>query len=527
MTLRANTDAPTRIGFFLFLLVTVTACGGLVMVVEVLGSRLIGPFFGVSLYVWTALISVTLIALALGYGLGGLAADRWPGPGLLYGVILVAGLFVLAVPLLRTPILSLSIPLGLRGGAFVAALILFGPPLALMGAVSPIAVRLAVRESQKLGRMVGGLYALSTLGSVAGTVATGFFLIGTLGVSGIFTLTGLILIGLAGLYFLLFRRFWPALALALIPLLPLSPAPVNSGVMPDGTRIQRLAHAESHYGQVTVLEFSHGAQRTRELLIDGQIQGGIDPANGLSIYEYAYALQHLPVALHPEAKSMLVIGLGAGIVPTWHAKRGLRVDIVDIDANVVRLAGEHFGFATTGRVIVEDARAYLQQTAERYDLIVLDVFNGDTTPGHVLSQEALALARSRLNPGGMLMVNLIGSLVDRPYGAASVSRTMQTVFERVGLYPVFDPQGADASGNIIMVAYDGPERPVPADVLANAAIHPMADSVRRVFGRRFVFPAGQPADILTDDFNPIDVRDAWLKERIRRAILEGIDWRVL
>src|SRR5210317_948266 len=164
-----------------FLILTALTCGALIMVVEVLGSRVIGPFFGVSLFVWTSLITVTLVALSLGYWLGGLLADRWRSPDALYLIILLAGLSVLCIPLISDFCLKLTIPLGLRMGAFLSAAMLFGPSLFLLGCVSPYLVKITAQQMQNIGRTVGGLYALSTLGSVAGTILTGFVLIAYLG----------------------------------------------------------------------------------------------------------------------------------------------------------------------------------------------------------------------------------------------------------------------------------------------------------------------------------------------------------
>ena len=106
--------------FLLYLILTSLLCGSLVMVIEVLGSRVIGPFFGASLFVWTALITVTLVALAAGYSVGGVFADRQRSPNRLYTIILVAGILVLLIPLLKLPVLKLTMPLGVRGGALAA-----------------------------------------------------------------------------------------------------------------------------------------------------------------------------------------------------------------------------------------------------------------------------------------------------------------------------------------------------------------------------------------------------------------------
>ena len=178
-----------------FLLVTALVCGAAVMVIEVLGSRVVGPFFGVSLFVWTSLICVTLIALALGYWIGGILADRRGHPAELFLMIAASGLFVLLIPWIKSPVLEASMPLGLRTGAFVSTLVLFGPSLVLLGCVSPYLVKIASRTFANIGRTVGGLYALSTLGSVVGTGLTGFLLVAHFGVNQAFHAIGITLLG--------------------------------------------------------------------------------------------------------------------------------------------------------------------------------------------------------------------------------------------------------------------------------------------------------------------------------------------
>jgi hypothetical protein len=157
----AGNEGQSRV-FLGYLIATSVVCGALVMVIEILGSRVIGPFFGVSLFVWTSLITVTLAALAGGYAAGGFLADRRPMPSTLYILILAAGVFALLVPSLKGPVLKATASWGLRSGAFASALLLFGPALFLLGCVTPFLVKLAARELRTLGRTVGSFAALST-----------------------------------------------------------------------------------------------------------------------------------------------------------------------------------------------------------------------------------------------------------------------------------------------------------------------------------------------------------------------------
>src|SRR5512138_649521 len=111
-TAEPSSGTPLSRAFLVYLIITAVVCGALVMVIEVMGSRVIGPYFGVSLFVWTSLITVTLVSLAAGYGAGGLLSERRGTPDVLYGAILAAGLLALAVPFVRLGVLRATAPLG-------------------------------------------------------------------------------------------------------------------------------------------------------------------------------------------------------------------------------------------------------------------------------------------------------------------------------------------------------------------------------------------------------------------------------
>lgn len=514
----------------LYYLLTALLCGALIMVIEVLGSRVVGPFFGVSLFVWTSLITVTMIALAAGYGVGGMLSDRLNHPRHLFTLIIVAGVLTLLVPAIKGIVLKSSMPLGLRGGSFVSTLLLFGPPLFLLGCVSPFLVRMLAREMHNIGRLVGGLYALSTVGSVVGTVLSGFVLIAYLGVDQIFALTGLLLLVLGIGYFVLFQRRWYSIALLILPMVLWPSTNAISKVMPDGTKVQLLYQEDGYYGNVKVVDYSFQAKHIRELMIDGLIQGGVDVRTGESIYSYPYLLQFLPYLSNPGGKEALVIGLGAGIIPRWYQSRGVHVDVVDIDPTIFNVAKRYFGYQPNGDSIVSDARYFLSNTTRKYDFMVLDAFNGDITPGHLISIEALRLARQRLTPSGILSINLIGSLKQQTFITASVIHTLRQVFDQVQLIPTFDPNDprTEGSGNLIILAYQGAARNLPLTQAKQLSVNPLAyQEVQTALNAPFSFPSGTPAMVLTDNFNPVDFHDVWLREAVRGHILSEVDWDIL
>ena len=524
-----NSEHRSSRAFLFYLLFTAVFSGALVMVIEVMGSRVVGPFFGVSLFVWTSLITVTLLALAVGYALGGMISDRSKQPALiLFSILLLAGLLALLVPVLKGPILKASLPLGLRSGAFVSTLALFGPVLLLLGCVSPFLVKLAARELDSIGRVVGGLYALSTIGSTVGTIVTGFFLIAYLSVDQIFAVAGGLLMLLAVIYFSVFQRRWWTVAFLVLPFVLYQPQQPVSRTMADGTTVSLIHSEENYYGSLKVVDYRYGDRHQREMIIDGMVQGGIDVNSRLSIYDYSYFIQFLSRALVPAGRDCLVIGLGMGMIPTWFEQQGVRCDVVDINPVVEELARKYFGFRISGDVIIEDARYFLNATDRRYDYIVLDVFSGDITPAHLLSVEALRLMRERLNPGGVLAVNLIGSLKRESYMTASVVKTLSAAFDQVDIFPTFNPQTADpAIGNMAIMAYQGGARRLQLD-REGLRVHPRSvANLRANLGRRFEFPAGTPAMVLSDAYNPIDFFDGWLRETVRHSILQSTDWDIL
>lgn len=513
-----------------FLIVTAITCGMLIMVIEVLGSRVIGPFFGVSLYVWTSLIAVTMVALATGYMIGGILSDRAKSADILYLLIGTAGILTLIIPYIKIPAMTLCLAFGLRCGAFAGSMLLFFPTLTLLGCVSPFLIKLATREASNLGRTVGSFYALSTLGSVLGTVLTGFIFIAYIGVNNIFFLVGFLLVGLAVSYFTFIRGKIAAVAILLpILMLPLvAPTSVASKISKNGSIITILGRTDSAYGNIKVLDVDDGNRTTRKMAIDGLLQGEVDINNGLSLVGYPYLLQHVPVAYNPAGRSCLVIGLGAGIVPRWYMTQGIETDVVDIDPAVVEMSSKYFNYPAGDQVIIEDARYFLGKGKKKYDYIIIDVFNGDVTPSHILSREAFILIKNRLTDNGIFAMNFVGSLGDNQTMTASVIKTLETVFGKTVIMPLFYPKKGQAFGNIAIFAHSAElQTPKQISVLP-WKIHPAAQySVFSALRSNYSLPEHSGAMILTDEYNPMDFYDLELKEKVRKLILDQNDWDIL
>ena len=184
----------------------VVSAGAVLMGLEIAGSRVLAPHFGNSVFVWGSLISVFLIALSLGYFFGGRIADRHPSRVLLSAICVLVSLWIFAVAIVARALCGGLVVAGLgeQSGPLVASMILFLPPSVGMGMVSPFAIRLATESVSSVGKISGTLYALSTTGSIAGTLLTTFVLIPLIGVSAILQGLGLVLL----LVSLLTVPFW-------------------------------------------------------------------------------------------------------------------------------------------------------------------------------------------------------------------------------------------------------------------------------------------------------------------------------
>lgn len=181
--------------------IIVFGSGAVLMGLQIVGSRILAPYFGSSVYVWGSLIGIFLAALSVGYYLGGRAADRWPRPAVLTSTLSTAGLLIFLLPVLSRPVLAALTDwdLGWRTSPLLASVVLFSLPSILMGVTSPFAIRLAATDLATVGNTAGMMYAISTAGSITGTLLTAFVLVPAMGVRAILYALGTSLIVLGSL----------------------------------------------------------------------------------------------------------------------------------------------------------------------------------------------------------------------------------------------------------------------------------------------------------------------------------------
>jgi spermidine synthase len=494
---------------------TVTITGAAVMILELLGTRIIGPFYGVGLYVWSSLIAVTLIALALGYFLGGFLADRYPAIRLAH-VILIAALTTLAIPFLSGPILHATDSMGLRAGAFTSALILFTFPLTALAMVGPYVIKRATRDLSRVGTAAGSVYAISTVGSVAGTLLLGFYLLPQFGTRAIVFSLSLILTGLAIMVAWHerrtstgFRSIWPLLTVSLFIGIGAGTGLTAQAKSVEGFTVQ--SEAESLYGWVRVVDDERRGFRL--LLSDASVISAVDLKQNRSLLGYQEIMGLLPT-IHHEATRALLIGLGGGHVAQDLKAQGVMTDTIEIDPAVADAARRWFHFEPTGLSLVGDARYEIRKLSTRYDLIIHDCFTGGSEPTHLLSREMLNELRALLNDRGILVLNYVGfTQGEGSEAVAAVHRTLQDLFPHLRTFVTEKSEFTD----FIFLAS-----------LEPVAIDPQTGDrrLRWLLDHEHRFAEGS-GFIVTDDYNPLESRQVRKAETYRKHFLERIAFELL
>jgi spermidine synthase len=525
--------------------IAVFLAGGVLLGLEIAASRVLAPYFGNSLFVWGALIGVVLAGLSAGYWAGGTLADRLPTPRLLIGAIGISALLVLAIPFVDQQVLEWVVEWdpGPRASPLVAAIALFGVPSVILGSVSPIAVRLSARSLERLGRTAGSLYALSTAGSIAGTFVTSFWLIPELGTDQVLAVGALGLLAATAILAAgqrLVLELAVALALtgasvgAVVALAPEQGGRLTGAAAQNWSPLYRLRDNEAGADDAAALSRDSGYEivaakdtryhrmvvaddaTTRYLRFDSSFQSAMFLDDRFATrFEYSDYLQ-LALAYRPSSRRILFIGLGGGSAPKrmWRDFPSLRQHVIEIDPEVVDAAYRWFELPRDDRltVDVDDGRRWLARNEERWDAIVLDAFYADSIPFHLATSEFLELALSRLEPGGLLVTNMIGSVTgSQSRLLRSLVRTYRSVFPTVSVHPVFEegrPRDPTETLNVILVASESPApskaflRERWADVRARSKgapdlNHAIANRWDREIPTRDV-------PLLTDDYAPTD-----------------------
>jgi spermidine synthase len=460
--------------------IAVFISGACAMMVEIGGGKIIAPYLGTTIYTWAAVIGFVLAALSAGYYLGGVLAERYNDRKHLGNVFFLAAFCTVLIPILAYIIVPLTTLLPLAWASILSAMILV-PASVFFGMVSPYAIKLVSRERES-GKMSGQVFALSTFGSIIGTLGTGFILIPNISITLIFVGAGAAMFLTS---FLVSRKIEGIDALMFLAFASFSSF-ITFSPLVQGTTIFQT---ESEYYAISVLDnVSIGNSTGRVLFMDGSGSSGELP-DGSSLFEYETEVKKLyPLLDNP--KRALVIGVGAGtqIEDLKKEFSNIMVDGVEIDPMIPEVGSKffHLKFDNRTNIIVDDGRRFVKTISRKYDIVVLDVFRGRSVPYHLTSIEFVKELKNVTNPDAVIIMNLISAVEgDKSRFLQLVYNTYSTEFSNVYIMPLGDRP--EKSQNIIMVASD-------ADLSGRLAGNP----------RVIVFKLAT-SQIVTDDLNPVEV----------------------
>jgi len=506
---------------FLFFLVFTS--GMTTLAAELSASRLLAPYYGTSLLVWANLIGLILIYLTAGYFLGGRWADRRPFSGVLYQITAWAAFLIGLVPFVAQPILQWSVDsfvhgsIGLFMGSLVAVLALLAIPMVLLGTVSPFAIRLAVRDVNSTGQVAGGVYAISTAGSILGTFLPVLVLIPNIGTRRTFLFFSVMLLGLSllGLIQTSLR-----LATGYATMLVIIGALVlfgPEGLIKPAPGLVYETESPYHYIQVirqgddTWLALNEGTAlhswyNPRELL-----------ANGVWDY-FLLAPYFAPRRLEAHVNSLAIIGLAGGTVARQYTAiyGPIPIDGVEIDPQVV-LVGQHYLAMNIPNltIAVQDGRTWLAQNDTRYDVVVLDAYRQPYIPFHLATMEFFRDVRNHLTLNGVAAINVGRSPTDYRLVNA-LAGTMREVFSNVFILDV-----PGTFNSLVIGTVQRSDLTEYANNISNLTDPRLLTVARRVAGQIREFK--EPGPVFTDDRAPVElVTDAII---LRYVLGESERWK--
>ncbi|MEE2761607.1 MAG: fused MFS/spermidine synthase [Pseudomonadota bacterium] len=512
--------------------------GAVILALEVLASRIMTPYFGVSLYIWTGILSITLTFLALGYHLGGIVSRRAAAPvleGLFLGAPVLSALSIVVsaavYPVLFPPLSQFNLIVG----SFTGAVLILALPLIALSAMNPLLIgmqHVQAEEASAGGKVgdagAGRVFFISTVGSVAGVLVTAFFFIPNMtNFRGALSL-GVVLCILSILYTLAAPASLAGRKRSLIL------AAFVAGLLCTGLLVAKDSYLKtvaagsdsnlifevraeytSVFGNVKVIDVKtrHGLGQSQRLFIqDGIIQSRTSLTNQSQTL-YTYVLEALAEAYVPDAKRALILGLGAGTVANRMRRDGTGVTVVDINEDIFTAAREHFGFdGTNVQVAIEDARTFVRACKNNFDVVVVDLFLGDNVPDYLLTRQFFTDVRRCTRSDGVMVMNAFFDEKNQDPNRRLLA-TILTAFPNIFIF-------GDVRQNIFLVAtVQGLPRTFPVETIASMP-HPIQGPVRAMLrsGRKIVAKEIENVEPVSDEHNIFSVLFAPHNMRERKVM---------
>ncbi|GGK35856.1 fused MFS/spermidine synthase [Salinarimonas ramus] len=433
--------------------------GAATLALELIASRLLTPYVGGGLVVWTAILSVTLLALALGYHLGSRRSGESPGRA--FARIPAYAAIVLALTAALTPMLLPQLAVGgALTGAFVGVILVLAPALVLLSAMGPLAIALVSTGEGDSG--AGEVFAISTVGSVAGVFLAAFALLPFMAPPATLVVLALALLATA---FVAARALGEVRAVVVllpgaIAALALAGATLFGETLLGGPReiafgpyrVTHVATERSAHATVIVVDVTSPSRegRVRLYLEENQVQSAASEGLPGTPLLYAAITEALVDATVPAGGRVLLLGLAGGTIASDLARAGFAVEAVDVNPDAARIAARWFDLSPDVAVSIADARRALETCAGPYDAVVLDVYSGLEIPEHLVTRETFDAAAACLAPGGAMIVNAVLPGLDARPTRRLLAALAAATGGSIALYE--DARGTDGRLNRMLLA---------------------------------------------------------------------------
>lgn len=399
--------------------------GGSVMAVELSGAKMMAPFFGTSLYVWSAVMATTLGGLAAGYFLGGrLSAKERPVLYMLR-VLFLAGLTTLWMPYLAHATMSRIFEFPFLAAIILSCVVFILPPVLLMGAFSPLVIASLNENGKEAGKTSGSVFAISTCGGILATFLFGFYIIPLMGLKTPLFILGGLLAFLAAIFLKKENKIYLLIAAGIFSMVGIR---IFTPVQSDYFRVVSLK--EGLLGQVAVIDYPEFDSKGREtgygraMVFNRIAQAWMkQEKDSMAYFPYVHAIKN--GIEEGKQQNALLLGLGGGCVANELIQKGYRVDAVEFDPRVTELAKEFFGLNKQVITIEDDARHYLNRCQKKYKLIIVDIFKAEENPAHIITMESLQRFHALLEDNGTIVLNGYGFWKgERGLGVRSLAKTL-------------------------------------------------------------------------------------------------------
>lgn len=435
-----------------FLLPILTfVCGAALMIFELAAARILAPTIGSSTYVWTSVIGIIITALAFGAWLSGKVADQRHQITDIVLMLGLASLLIVFMRLIYHPFLNWlgQLQIDPRWQGVTASLILFAPTSLVFGFINPYLVKLNIHSLKSSGQAVAHLDAMNSFGGITGTFVAGFVLLGMFGSRDVFSILVILLILTSWLIQPNWQTKKRLLASCALVILAFSPQ-VN---------LAKIINIDTASANYSIFDLQTADQQTWRVITTGPgaIQSGIDHSQpDRLIFWYTQTIAEFIDQL-PSMDKILVLGGGTFTLPQYLANKypKSQVDVVEIDPELTNIAKQYFNLQppTNLEIVNQDARVFVNQTNQKYDIVVVDIYSNSEIPFSILTQEYGQSIQRVTKSNGFVIANIISGFDTKcqPLWRAAVSPYLNHF-----KYGYFKAKDSDSINNIITIFANQP-----------------------------------------------------------------------